>query len=294
MIRKGILLFTVCAVVLCVSAAMADEQGEEEYTARSTAHVFVEHVGQADIEGSGASFSFTEYAAGFSRSFFSLHMNRRNYNWENGANLSGIPGETPWDSLTQIAPGIRYRREIDDQWGIMGHLIAVAGYEDEIGSNSWSYNPLVIAAYRPSEATAVYIGAGMLSHPTDTILYPILGINWNRDVRKGLSGSLGFPETMLSYRFNDELAIKADLKWDVRFYGLDEENAIAPEGYLKIEDIKPGLHFTYTPSADLAVDLGVTRYTNREFAFYGHDETKMNTHEMDDAWGVSLEVEYTF
>jgi len=116
----------------------------------------------------------------------------------------------------------------------------------------------------------------VLYHPADTTLYPVFGLTWNMEKEKGLFGVLGFPETVLHYGLTEQLALKLDILWENRICRLAEDNTVATYGYIKIEDLHPGLHLEYKPMNDLLLSIGVRRYFERKLTFFdqkmtGHD-----------------------
>ncbi|WP_290648948.1 hypothetical protein [Aquisalimonas sp.] len=175
-------------------------------------------------------------------------------------------------ALTRVAPGLQHYGELADHWGLWLKIVTIAGFDDRISSRSWTYNPRIIGVHTPHEKLTLYAGTGPLYHPVDSTLYPVLGVAWNMDAQGGLSGALGFPETMLRFRLNEHLAVKANFKSDIRVYRLADDNTLAPGGYTRMEDLKPGLHLEYFPTESLQVSTGIRRFVGRSLTFFPRPE----------------------
>lgn len=254
----------------------------------------VEVVSRAALTDTDTSLAFTEYSAGLSWQFLLLDFDHRRSHWRPGTDLGAAPGREAWDSLTRISPGVQYYGEFGEYWGLWVKGVAITGFERNISSQSWTYNPQVIGLYMPREGLTFYAGVGSLYHPVDTTLYPALGVAWNMNTGKGLSGALGFPETMLRYHFSERLAVKADFQWDIRIYRLSAENPTAPSGYIRAEDLKPGIHLEYLPTASLQVIAGVRRFFGRNMTVFSREELELANYKIDDAQSFRFEMKYKF
>jgi hypothetical protein len=280
--------------MIALGADGADENDGDEAAPVASVEISMERVGRADIDGTDASLGFTEYAASLSWQFLLLDLDHRENDWRPGAELGGAPGREPWGELTRIAPGLQYYGELDDRWGLWLQMFAIAGFEDDVSSRSWTFNPQVVGLYMPREDLNVFAGMGSLYHPVDSTFYPVLGVAWNMDTRDGLSGTLGIPETLVRYHFNERLAVKADFQRDIRMYRLSDGNPTAPSGYLQTDVLTPGIHLEYLPAASLQVTLGIRRFMDRRIKIYSSEENKLADHDVDDPWSFRFEMEYSF
>lgn len=280
-----------------VATRGADESGEPHDRSASpplSIDFSVERVGRAGIDGTGSSIAFIEYSAGMGWQFLLLDLDRRENVSRAGTGLAGATGREPWGSLTRVAPGLQYYREVNERWGLWAKLVAIAGFEDRFSSRSWTYNPQLIGFHMPREQLTLYAGFGSLYHPVDKTVYPVLGVTWNMDSHIGPSGALGFPETMLRYHFNEQLAVKVDFQWDIRVYSLAEDNRLAPNGSMRVEELKPGLHLECFPTASLRVTTGVRRFMGRNLTFFSRTESELATYDINDSWSFLFDMEYMF
>jgi hypothetical protein len=117
----------------------------------------VESIGRAGIDGTDASFAFTEYSASLTWQFMILDFDHRKVNWSAGNGLGSSADRDPWGDLTRIAPGLQYYGELSDRWGLWLKMVAISGFEDRISSRSWTYNPQVIGFYRAREHLTLYL-----------------------------------------------------------------------------------------------------------------------------------------
>ncbi|MGM0570232.1 hypothetical protein [Marinobacter sp.] len=292
-----ILLAGMLAAVLwpmIASGADGADESEGNGAAAASLNISMERVGRADVDDTDASFGFTEYAASLSWQFLLLDLDHRRSDWRSGSELGSASRREPWGELTRIAPGLQYYGELDDRWGLWLQMSAIAGFEDDVSSRSWTLNPQVVGLYMPRDDLNVFAGMGSLYHPVDSTLYPVLGVTWNRGTQDGFSGTLGLPETTLRYHFNERLAVKADVQRDIRTYRLSDGNPTAPSGYLHTDEVTPGIHLEYFPAEALQVTMGVRRFMGRSITIYSREERRLADHDVDDAWSFRLEMEYGF
>lgn len=253
-------------------------------------HLSAEGVGRSGIDGSASSFAYREYAAGLEYLFLLLDVDQRDYDWRHGS--TGVAN--PWRSLTRIAPGVQYYRELGDRWGVWAKFIGIAGFEDSLSSRSWTYNPQVLGFYSPSPALTYYAGVGMLYHPVESVPYPVLGMAWNMGSARGLGVAVGFPETMVRYRYDEQWALKFDFQWDIRTYSLAADNPLAAQGYLQTEDRIPALALEFTPVKGLTLAPGIRWYLGRSMTLYDRDEFEQAAMDPHSAWAASFTIRYLF
>ncbi len=288
-----ILIIAILTLTLSQSPlAQAETSSDESSSSAEISTSFsVKQVEQADVDGNGASMGYTEIAAGIEWQFLFIDMDHRMYDWGEHTFLGATE---PFSELTQLAPGLQYYREFGKQWSVWAKGTALIGFEDNPSVEAITYNPQVITFYTITPRLSLYGGAGVLYHSADTTIYPVLGLAWNMKQKKGLYGVLGFPETILRYGLTDQLALKLDILWENRIYQLAEDNAVAAEGYIKIEDLLPGLHLEYQPLDKLLFSIGVRHYFERQLTFFAQDEEEMSEHEVESSWACLLKVGYSF
>jgi hypothetical protein len=256
--------------------------------------VSVEPIAKAKISDLSGSVAATETSAGLSWLFLMLDFNQRRNDWQVSSDTGIAAAPDPWGTLTQVSPGLQYYRTFGDRWGIWPKLTAIAGFEDGLSSESWTYNPQLIGLYMPRAQLTLYFGAGMLYHPVDATVYPVMGLAWNMDATRGLSGAVGFPETMLQYQVNDRLALKADFQWDIRLYRLADDNALAPGGYLKTVDLKPAGYLQLRPTESLEITAGIRRWLGRSLTVFDRSERKLTESAVDATTSFQLSIDHQF
>lgn len=284
--------------MIALGADGTDEQEGKDATPAGSIDFSVESVGRASIDGTDASLAYTEYSAGMSWQFLLLDIDHRKSTWRPGTGFGGGGGggfgQEPWDELTRVAPGLQYYSEFGDRWALWLQMIAIAGFEDNLSSRSWTYNPQVVALYTLREDLNLFAGMGTLYHPVDSTPYPVLGVAWNMNAKAGFSGTLGVPETTLRYHFNERLAVKADVQRDIRMYRLSDGNPIAPSGYFHTDELTSGIHLEYVPVESLQMTVGVRRFMDRSMTVFSKEESTLADHKVNDAWTIRFAMEYGF
>ena len=302
--RDDILHLIVCFIVSMavfascpVGARASDDVNEEpgDKVPMISTSVSLEQTEDANIDGTDASVGYTEFAVGLEWQFLLFDIDHREYNWENNLTLDGDPGiDHTWKSLTRIAPGLQYYQKFGEKWGVWPKLVAIAGFEDEISSHPWTYNPQVIGFYMPTRQITIYGGLGMLCHTVESVVYPVLGVAWNMETKNGLSGAVGFPETMLRYGFNERVALKMDFEYDIRYYHLADDNNLTSGGYIKTEDLIPGLYIEYEPIKELILRFGIRRYFGRKLTVFDDQENELTSNDVSESSAYLLGVDYKF
>lgn len=256
--------------------------------------LFLEQTERADIDGTDTSIGYTEFSAGLEWQFILFDIDHREYHWRNSASFGVDPGLYPWETLTRIAPGLQYYSELFNKWGLWFKFVAISGFEDDISLQSWTYNPQVLGFYRYTQRIALYSGIGILYHPVESDPYPVFGIYWNMESKDGFSGAVGFPATRVRYGFNEKVALKINYEFDIRTYHLAQNNVLAPEGYVRIEDLKPSIHVEWNLLEELTLSLGIRLYVSRSMTVFDHEKDELTSHDVSSSWAYLLGIDYRF
>ncbi len=249
-----------------------------------------EYVGRATVKNLDASAALTAHRVEWEWLFLLFAYDHFRYDWRTRAETDAAP----WGSLHRVAPGLQYLQALQDSWGVWIKAIGIAGFEDSVAARSWTAHPQVLFFNHVTDGPTLYAGAGTLYHSVDSVFYPIMGVAWTSPTGLGFSGALGFPETLIRYRFNERYAVKADFEWDIHLYRLADDNARAPGGFLRTEDRIPGLYFEYRPTRGLTLSPGVRWHLGRSVTLYDRDEDKIRSSRVDGAWSAIMNVEYRF
>jgi hypothetical protein len=290
--RKYYLIISLALFLSSTVAALASEDVQQRPMISTTLSLM--QIDDSKIDSTDASFGYTESSVGLDAQLVFLNVDYREYDWKDSSSFGGRPGIDPWKTLTRIAPGLQYFKKFNEKWAVWPKVAAIAGFEDEISSDSWTYNPQVVGLYMYTKQMTIYGGLGMLYHPIESVVYPVLGVAWNMDSKDGISGAVGFPETMLRYGFSEKLALKMDFQWDIRYYRLADDNDLASGGYVKIEDLIPGLQIEYEALKGLTFRLGVRRYLGRKLTVFNSKENELTSNDVSDSSAYLLGVGYKF
>jgi hypothetical protein len=275
--------------LLIISGPLLGAVFADEGRPRPSLDLSAEYVGRAAVDRGDDSFAVTHSAARLEWLVALFEYHHLRYDWR------VRDGETePWGSLERLKPGLQYLYRYDEQWGVWPKVVAISGYEDSPSSRSWTWNPQLIGFYQARPHATVYFGAGSLYHPVDPVYYPVLGLALNPRNERGLSGAIGFPETVARYRFAEHIAVKMDFGWKIRSYRLDDDNPRAPAGYLRTEDRVPGLHVEYTTTRGVTFSPGVRWHLGRSVTLYDERERKIESSNVRSAWSAVFQVKYVF
>ena len=301
---KGNITMKSLSIIVCVAVifycsveptyADGGEEPSQEDQTFFTVKLLGEAVESADIDDTGVSSGYREFSTEIKWRLLSFECNYREYDWDRDEASNAPFIADLWDDLTQISPGIQYYKDFSNDWSIWGKFAAVAGFENEISSGSWTYNPQAMILYGPDKSIKLYFGLGALYHPVETDVYPVLGVAYNLERKQGLSYALGFPETMARFRFGEGFAVKAAFQWDIRTYRLDQSNDPVSQGYVKIEALTPGLWLEAEPMENLILSWGLRGYLERSLTLYDHDENELTSHEPDASLSYQFGVNYRF
>ncbi|RUO25169.1 hypothetical protein CWE09_00010 [Aliidiomarina minuta] len=241
------------------------------------------------LSGQENSFSLNEYQIEIERHAFLFEVDHRDYNWRQREVISGDPD---WGSLTRIAPGLQYFGEVTDNWSVWAKLYAIAGFENSITKDSLTYNPQLIALTPYNDDIMLFAGVGAFYHPVDPVYYPILGLNWDAGNESRWSGALGFPETMIRYQLNDDWSLKAEFEVEIRFYQLSNSNQFSPGGYVKTDDLLPGLQLEFAPTSSFSSYLGLQYSFERTLSVYNSQRDLQERNQVTSGWGIRFGLEW--
>jgi len=81
---------------------------------------------------------------------------------------------------------------------------------------------------------------------------------------------------------------------DIRYYSLAKDNDLEPEGYVKIEDLMPGLKLEYVPIQGLVLSLGVREFVGRKMIVFDHDKNEQTSKDVKESFACLFEMECRF
>lgn len=271
-------------IALTTTAVTAADEISTDFQLRQTS------TEASELSEQNSAFSLREYEIEIERHAFLFDADHRSYNWQQATPDSD---DLSWNSLTRLAPGVQYFGEVAEDWYLWAQLYAIAGFESSISSSSVTYNPQLIAITPYNDDIMLFAGFGALYHPVDPVYYPILGLAWDAGSQSNWSGALGFPETMISYQLNDRWTMKAEFEVEIRFYKLSESNQSAPGGYLKTEDLIPGLQLEFHPTSSFTSYLGLQYAFERSLTLYDYQRALQEENQVASGWGIRFGIEWS-
>ena len=218
------------------------------------------------------------------------------FEWENANKLPFGDGvNEPWEELRKVSLSFDKTIMHTEKWG----YFATAGLEscrEEEVEDSFS-GVLFGGAIRriPKWNASFHFGGGVLYTPVDVTGIPALGVQWNTQAEKGVSISVGIPETNVSYRFNSETVVSLGLELgEGGVYRLANDSVVEKKGYLEIEGYKGVLALGFSPFKSCTIKLGATALFDRAYSLYDEDGKNEKEYELDDVMGLFFQLQYVF
>ncbi len=253
-----------------------------------------EHSFSSRISGTSTRLSSDKYQITGRYSYFTLHYDYQNYSWdktENGA--FGADGKTPWTGLHNISLGVRKNFFLSQEWMLNLGGRAGSSFEKEMSDSFWGRADFAFIRNFDNDWSAG-IGLAGFYHPVRGAVLPVLMLSYTPSDRQGFSGRLGFPETSLTYNFQDNLAAKAYFTYTARIYRLKNDSPVHPEGYFSDQAFKLGLDVEIQPVRNLSLSFGPYYLFEREIKTFNRkykDKHKENVHNTP---GIKLDISWKF
>jgi len=252
-------------------------------------------VSSAGVHGSGAEVSVTglKGLVGYRDFFFTYE--RQDYSW-NGAGMLpfGDSVSDPWETLHSMSLGYARQGRINSSWSYFAAGSVMALFEEQM-QDSYGFGAAAGATYAYSPALKFTLGAGFAYHEIRTTALPVVGLSWNKGAPTGLSVSVGYPDTHLSYRFSPRWAIRSRIvQFNRDIFRLSDDSAVERKGYLERRDLMADLGLEFTPVKNMSVTLAPRYYFSRELVIYDRNGDNKRTFDVADGWGGLLSVSYLF
>lgn len=245
------------------------------------------------VHRQAASLGYRQYSAGVSWRMLAVDLQHRRYDWQYEPHVWPQVGQGPWHTLTRFRIRARREQALTGRWDARLDYAAMAGFE-RASSATWSQDVRLSAVRVSSGRVSLCGGAGLLYHPTDRVWYPAVALAWAPRENRRLSGVAGFPEAWLRWVVGKGAALRLELNWDVRFYGLADRNALAPSGTVRLEEWMPTFRFEYEAAGGLTLTAGVRQHLRRRLTLYDHTESELAYAHIGEAWAYLMSADYTF
>lgn len=191
--------------------------------------------------------------------------------------------------LNHIKVGGQYLYTVNDNIALWPRLQILAGYQGNLNSDSITYNPQLVGIWQTNELYAWVLGAGVLANTADTQYYPVVGMVLHENERHNWSGQLTVPQGLISYQLDTNWLADIGLKWQTRYYGLEQDEAFQ---IMRSQDILLSFGPRYTHSSQINLSARLTYAFEREVRFYG--ETGGLVTHPSSGFGFRLAMSYDF
>ena len=246
------------------------------------------------ISGSSTKVSSQKYNIQARYSYFNLTYNYKNYSWDS-ADDSGLAeqGKDPWSGLHSISLGARKNFFLSPEW-----LLNIGGgvgssFEKEISGSFWGRADFsFVRLFENNWSTN--IGLAGFYHPVRSIVLPVVMIGYSNPDPQGFSGRLGFPETSLTYAFNESLAAKAHVGYSANIYRLKNNSPVHKKGYFSDQAFKIGLDMEIRPARNLTLNFGPYYLMERKLKTYDRHEKRQNKEKIKNTPGIKLGASWIF
>ncbi len=267
------------AVALCVLAGSAQAFFVKADTSYN---------GQADVKGSGgAEVKSTVYQLSAGTENFTFLYKRTDYDF------SGI--DDPFDSLNRLVFDAHADGDFTGEWGWFGGLGLGFGFEDDFNADeNYQIMPRLGISYMLTPTIKGFLGAAANVNEADNKFLPIIGIMFGRDSDIGLSGSIAYPATKVTYRLNSMFAVEGVFLTIKELYQLNDDSKFIKSGYVMEESYGVSAGVVFTPVKLLTIKAGLHGYFDREYTFYNRHGSEIGSNEHDDCIGGYLSVNLAF
>ena len=252
--------------------------------------------GEAEFDESRAGVGASSLAVEGGWDWLTLRYQRTDYSWSDKEDLPfGDRSHDPWDTLQVIALASEHNGMFNQDWGWIAGLEVSAAFEEEL-SGSLGVSAYGGGVYMISDQTMVTFGLGLSAHETGLDFLPLLMVGWDGVGQDGSGwfGGLGIPQTMLGYSFSERFSLALELGMDGTTYRLADDSTVWSKGYVEHDEMDLSLAATWHPLENLSVTLAPSYRFGRSMTIYDEDGEKQDSHDLDNTWGLNLDLSFAF
>ncbi|MFP4396926.1 MAG: DUF6268 family outer membrane beta-barrel protein [Desulfonatronovibrio sp.] len=263
-------------------------------SSRASIKAEYEHSFSARISGTSARISSDKYQITGKYSCFTLHYDYQNYSWDNAEDTAfEADGKNPWTDLHNISLGARKNFFLSKRWMLNLSGRVGGSFEKEVSDSFWGRADFSFIRNFDNGWSAG-LGLAGFYHPVRGTVLPVVMLSYTPASRQGFSGRLGFPETSLTYNFQDNLAAKAYLGYTARIYRLKNNSSVHPKGYFSDQAFKLGLDLEIQPIRNLSLSFGPYYLIERELKTFNSNYKDKHKEEVKNTPGIKLDISWNF
>ncbi len=251
---------------------------------------------RADFDNAAGSYRSSRWGVNASWQWFYLDYDHTEYHWRDYTRMRFSRGHKPWNNLDFVRMGARLNGDLNEDglgWFWDGGL--VMGWEDEV-SRSFGLAGTGGLSYQFSPELSGKLGVWGMAHPALFRLLPAASLDWNAPEEQGLSFTLGFPETMLRYRTETGLTLRAGAKADMgeRTYRLADDSSVYRKGYVSTRGVTGGVYLDASPVDGLTATIGLEYDMERKYEIRSDSGSRKQTLDVENAPAVHFSLGYRF
>lgn len=192
--------------------------------------------------------------------------------------------------------GGEYRSQFDNKLGYFVGGSLDFSYDEEFDiSESYNVNAFGGLSYELGSGFSVIGGLGTYLTALKNYFYPILMAKYNNANDLGLSFIVGLPTTSLNYRFSDQFALVADVKFAT------SEPTVYMENYYRNYDVymmdksrEASVAALFSPVESLSLKAGIGYTVDRKIKYFNSDGDEIARYDVDDDLKVFVSGSFAF
>jgi hypothetical protein len=250
---------------------------------------------ELETGGEGGSFQVSGVRAGLEIGWLVANYGYRLYDWEDVSRLPfGDGSSEPWEDLHTAALGFSHDEMVNQSWGYFVRAQGTTAFEEEMDD---SFGALALAGvmYNLPEWNMMFrLGAAYSWNEVTSRVFPLVGVNWGGRGGSGLSVAVGIPLTAVTYRFSEQMAVRARVGFDSDTFRLADDNPAAPKGYLETEDIGGEIALLYNLSPSMRLTVAGGYLFDRSMTLYDSHGEGGAEYDAEEAATARAQLSFSF
>lgn len=284
-------LFTM--LVLHPIPLLADSNKAKDFLRPTISYQNV-YINDSGINGNEGELSSVAHKLKLSNQLFFFDYERWNINWQDVSELPfGDKKSDPISDMQRFNLFGRYGVKLNAN-DIFITAVGVESVFEKETNDSYSAQALGMIRKKLTSNHAITFGALYRYHKVRSRILPIVGWSYRERKPIGLSATVGFPRTRLTYGFNKHWSVLGTFQYDQFLGKLAKDSVISADGYAEFETYKLNLDGVYRFNKHLKLQVGAFIAPEYRFIIYGSDEGREESYRVTPTWGTRLKISYQF